>query len=78
MILTTKDSANSMTSLVGPFKMSQASFSSQPNLIRYMSLTLDETEKALLKNINKKDLEIFLKVISQMQENLKEERMDIC
>ena len=40
--------------------------------------TLDETEKALLKNINKKDLEIFLKVISQMQENLKEERMDIC
>ena len=39
---------------------------------------LDKTEKTLLKDIDQKDLETFLKVISKMQENLKNERMDIC
>ena len=39
---------------------------------------LNNTEKALIKNIDQKDLEKFLSVVGKMQENLKEERMNIC
>ena len=39
---------------------------------------LNETEKTALQNIDKKDLEIFFKVIKQMQNNLNKERMKIC
>lgn len=40
--------------------------------------TLDATEKAAIRGINQKELEIFFKVVKKMQENLNKEGIDIC
>ncbi len=39
---------------------------------------LNEVEHVITKDINKQELEIFFKILSQMQTNLKNERMKIC
>ncbi len=39
---------------------------------------LDNAEKTITQNIDSKDLETFFQVISKMEENLKNERMNIC
>lgn len=40
--------------------------------------TLNQAEKTVTKNIDPKDLNTFFLVISKMEENLKNERMNIC
>lgn len=44
----------------------------------FVKNSFDQTENALIKDIDPKDLETFLNVINKMQENLKNERMNIC
>ena len=43
-----------------------------------VQIALNNTEQALIKNIDSKELDNFFLVISKMQENLKNERMKIC
>ena len=40
--------------------------------------TLNQAEKTVTKNIDPKDLNTFFLVINKMEENLKNERMNIC
>ena len=40
--------------------------------------TLNNVEKTVIRDIDKKDLDIFLSVLAKMKRNIKEERMKIC
>ena len=40
--------------------------------------TLNNVEKTIIRGIDQKDLEIFLSVLTKMNQNIEKERMKIC